>query len=122
MLEEFRERLRKAMEMRGITASELSRLSGVGKSDICYYLKGHYLPKQDKVYLMAKALDVDPGWLMTGVEQKYDENEGPRTDEARILAAGIDKLQKEQREQALSVIRAMFVKYSDYFEGDKDET
>ena len=122
MLEEFRERLRKAMEMRGITASELSRLSGVGKSDICYYLKGHYLPKQDKVYLMAKALDVDPGWLMTGVEQKYDENEGPRTDEARILAAGIDKLPKEQREQALSVIRAMFAKYSDYFEGDKDET
>ena len=122
MTEEFRHRLQKAIDMRGITASELSRISGVGKSDICYYLKGSYLPKQDKVYLMAKALDVDPGWLITGVEQKYDESDGPRTDEARILAAGIDKLPKEQREQALSVIRAMFAKYADYFEEGNNGT
>ena len=115
-MEEFKDRLRKAIEQRRITASELSRLSGVGKSDICYYLKGHYLPKQDKVYLMARSLDVDPGWLMTGVEQKHEEGEAPLTNEARILAAGIDKLPKEQREQALSVIRAMFTKYADYFE------
>ena len=43
------------------------------------------------------------------------------TDEARILAKGIDKLPKEQREQALSVIRAMFVKYADYFEKETDD-
>ena len=122
MFNGFQERLLKALNEREMSASELSRLCGVGKSDISNYLNGKYLPKQDKVYLIAQALNVDPGWLMTGVEQKYDENEGPRTDEARILAAGIDKLPKEQREQALSVIRAMFAKYSDYFEGDKDET
>lgn len=124
MIERFRDRLRKAMEMREVTASELSRRSGVGKSDICYYLKGHYLPKQDKIYLMAKALDVDPGWLFTGVEQKHEEGEVPLTSEARILAAGIDKLPKEQREQALNVIKAMFAKYSSYFEegSQTDET
>lgn len=43
------------------------------------------------------------------------------TEEARILAKGIDKLPKEQREQALSVIRAMFVKYADYFEKEKHD-
>ena len=43
------------------------------------------------------------------------------TEEARILAKGIDKLPKEQREQALSVIRAMFVKYADYFEKETDD-
>ena len=63
-------RLKQAITDRGITASELSRLSGVGKSDISYYLKGKYLPKQDKVFMLAQALNVDPGWLMTGVEQK----------------------------------------------------
>lgn len=66
---DFVERLREAIKNRGITASELSRLSGVGKSDISYYLKGRYLPKQDKVYMLAKALGVNPGWLMTGVDQ-----------------------------------------------------
>jgi transcriptional regulator with XRE-family HTH domain len=69
MNNEFNSRLKKAIEDRGITASELSRISGVGKSDISYYMKGKYLPKQDKVYMLARALDVDPGWLMTGVEQ-----------------------------------------------------
>ena len=42
------------------------------------------------------------------------------TVEARILAKGIDKLPPEQREQALNVIRAMFVKYADYFEKETD--
>lgn len=65
---DFKVRLRNTLQDKNITASELSRLSGVGKSDISNYLNGKYLPKQDKVYLLAKALGVDPGWLMTGVE------------------------------------------------------
>jgi transcriptional regulator with XRE-family HTH domain len=69
----FMFRLRKALEDKGITKSELSRISGVGKSDITYYLKGRYVPKQDKCYMLAKALDVDPGWLMTGIEPVADE-------------------------------------------------
>ena len=66
----FMERLRKALEDKGITRTELSRLSGVSKGDITHYLKGDYVPKQDKCYLLAKALGVDPGWLMTGFEPK----------------------------------------------------
>lgn len=38
-----------------------------------------------------------------------------KTPEARILAKGIDKLPKEQREQALNVVKAMFVQYQDLF-------
>jgi transcriptional regulator with XRE-family HTH domain len=73
MSNEFSERLRKAITDKGISASELSRISGVGKSDISYYLKGRYLPKQDKCYMLARALDVNPGWLMTGVQQRSTE-------------------------------------------------
>ena len=36
----------------------------------------------------------------------------PKTSEAKILAAGIDKLPKEQREMALNVMKAMFAKYA----------
>ena len=125
MSNEFQYRLQKVIAARGITAAELSRQSGIRRCDISNYINGKYLPKQDKVYLLAKALDVDPGWLITGVEptRPPEEAEVPQTSEARILAAGIDKLPKEQREQALSVVRAMFAKYSSYFEGEeKDET
>ena len=68
MENEFQYRLQKSIAAKGITASELSRLSGVGKADISNYINGKYLAKQDKVLLLAKALDVDPGWLMTGEE------------------------------------------------------
>ena len=40
----------------------------------------------------------------------------PRTDEARLLAKGVDKLSQAEREQALNVVKAMFTQYSDYFE------
>ena len=47
----------------------------------------------------------------------------PHTEEARILAKGIDQLPKEQREQALSVVRAMFEKYAKFFEKENaDDT
>ena len=124
MENEFQYRLLKILNERGISGSDLSRMSGVGRSDISNYLNGKYLPKQDKIYMLATALGVDPGWLMTGEEptKPPEELELPQTSEARILAAGIDRLPKEQREQALSVIRAMFAKYADYFEEDNNGT
>ena len=67
-MNEFQYRLQKVIAERGITASELSRLSGVGKSDISNYINGVYVAKQDKCYLLARALGVDAGWLMTGFE------------------------------------------------------
>lgn len=45
----------------------------------------------------------------------------PRTPEARILAKGVDRLPPEQREQALSVFRAVFANHADYFEKGKDQ-
>lgn len=48
----------------------------------------------------------------------------PKTQEARILAKGVDRLPQEQREQALSVFRAVFANHADYFEKgtDSDDT
>ena len=60
---EIAKRLRKTMEERRMNATELSLASGVGKSDISNYLSGKYKPKQDKIYLLARVLEVDPAWL-----------------------------------------------------------
>lgn len=43
----------------------------------------------------------------------------PKTEEARILAKGVDKLPKEQRELALNVVKAIFMQYEDYFKEDE---
>ena len=78
---------------------------------------------------IAKFFGVNIDWLYGFDVPKYTDpyiedriSEVPKTAEARILATGIDKLPKEQREQALNVIKAMFAKYSSYFEEDNDET
>ena len=68
MNNEFQYRLQKSLSSSGITASELSKMTGISEANISNYINGKYVPKQDKCYLIARALDVDPGWLMTGNE------------------------------------------------------
>ena len=52
-MENFGTRLKHTMEEKGMSASELSRASGVGKNLISYYIHGRCLAKQDKVFLLA---------------------------------------------------------------------
>ena len=118
MFDDFYERLRKVMAEKGLSASELSRMCGVGKSDICNYLKKKYLPKQDKIYLLAQALGVDPGWLMTGIDQKKEAMQSPRTAEARFVSIAMDKMPLKDRERAVNVLKAM---YGDYFDETEDK-
>ena len=57
-------RIRKALSIRNMTQSELCRKTKIATSAMSEYLRGLYEPKQDKVYIMSVALDVDPVWLM----------------------------------------------------------
>ncbi len=83
---EFQYRLQKALAESGLTASELSERSGVGKADISNYINGKYVGKQDKVYRLARALNVDPGWLMTGDEpHKTISNVSPVGEENDLI-------------------------------------
>ena len=130
MKEEFKNRLQKALSDSGMSAAELSEKSGISEANISNYLKGKYVAKQDKVYLLAKALDVDPGWLMVGGVPPivsghssyimYDMDNPPTTSEARILAKGIDKLGPEQRAQALAVVKAMFANHPELFDEERE--
>lgn len=61
---EIKDRLKEALQIRNITRTELSDLSGVPKPMITDYIKGRYKPKQDNIYALSKALDVSPYWLM----------------------------------------------------------
>lgn len=120
-MNEFQYRLQKSIAAAGITASELSEKTGISEANISNYINGKYIAKQDKCFLLARALNVDPGWLMTGDEPKKAEMKlnlfgaQPQTDEARILAKGIDKLDPEERARALAVVKAMFAQHPELF-------
>lgn len=57
------ERLKKAMDIKNMKQSELSRQTGIDKGSISLYLSGKYSPKGDKIYKLALALGVSPAWL-----------------------------------------------------------
>lgn len=62
--ETFARRLSEALECRQLKAADLSRLTGVSEGTISCYINGKYEAKQTRVRVFAKALDVDPVWLM----------------------------------------------------------
>ncbi len=62
--ETFANRLLEAIALRKVSKAELSREAGISKSSITRYTKGDWEGKQDAVYALAKALNVDEAWLM----------------------------------------------------------
>lgn len=70
----FSERFMIALSMRDMTQSDLSRLTGIGKSAISQYLKGSFVPKQQRVHAIAKALRVSEAWLM-GADVPMERND-----------------------------------------------
>jgi len=68
----FPERLKAAMEVRGMKANDLARLTGIDKAAISNYRSGAYVPKTDKLLLISETLRVNEAWLMGSDEVPMD--------------------------------------------------
>lgn len=60
----FCKQLKKAMQQKGISQTELCKRTGIPKGAMSQYLSGKFKPKQKRTYLIAKALNVSEAWLM----------------------------------------------------------
>ena len=56
-------RIKKALSIRNMTQTELCAKAKISKSSLSEYMSGKYIPRQDKVFILAQALNVDPVWL-----------------------------------------------------------
>lgn len=77
MDEDFATRLKKAMQIRNIKATELSEKAQLPKSAISQYLSGLYEAKQKSIFKLAKVLNVSESWLMgldVPMERNFDNN------------------------------------------------
>lgn len=61
---ELRDRLRQAMDARGMRATDLVDKTGIPKGTISYYLSGKTEPKSDRLYLIAQTLNISEAWLL----------------------------------------------------------
>lgn len=56
-------RLKIAMNNAGKKQIDIVRETGIDKGSMSHYLKGKYEPKQDVIFVLAKALNVSEMWL-----------------------------------------------------------
>lgn len=68
------ERIKFAMDLKGIKQSDICKITGIPKSAMSQYVSGAFEPKQDRIYLIAKALNVSEPWLM-GIDAPMQRSE-----------------------------------------------
>lgn len=128
--------LRKAMKL---TQTELANLLNISQGSLSGYETGRIEPDNDMIVKMADIFHVStdvilgrekliqtvepPLPIIQNTEPTSDmiSANPPRTAEARILSAGIDKMPARDRERALRMVRLMFDQYSEYFEEENDD-
>lgn len=85
----IKDRLNEALQLRGMSAADLAKKSGMAKSSLSRYLTGENIPRSIAIGKMAKALDVSPAWLL-GYDLTID---GKEPEEIRPVLE-LDKLSR----------------------------
>ncbi|HJA91225.1 MAG TPA: helix-turn-helix domain-containing protein [Candidatus Jeotgalibaca merdavium] len=108
MNSKFSDRLKLALKESGISQAELAVRAGISRSSITDYLKDRYEAKQDKVYEIARVLNVDEAWLM-GYQVNKEKNDISKSYNKNIdtIAAHIDENVTEEEMEDI-------IKYIDY--------
>lgn len=109
----------------GIQQKELAIVIGVSRPTVSEWEQNKKDPSGDRLKKLADFFKVDELVILgKGVVDLTDEHSGvPRTQEARILAAGVDKMPEEQRKRALKIMDLLFDMNANQFdeEGKKDD-
>lgn len=74
-MDQFKDNLRHAMKSANVTQSELADLIQCNKMSIASYLRGTVIPKSQRMYKLALALNVDMDWLsgVNSVRGSYEK-------------------------------------------------
>ena len=102
-------RIEIALEIRNMKQCDLCKLANVPKSSLSLYLKGAYEPKQDRIYSMARVLDVDETWLM-GYDVPMEKEHSPIvkqqvTKEEQMLLDLFRKVPESKQEMVIQMIQ-----------------
>jgi bifunctional S24 family peptidase/transcriptional regulator len=118
MKEKFIERLNSILQKRNLSQADLSKMTGIRSSSISDWLNGKYEPKQDKISIIAEALNVSPVWLIGYDDTSSNQSEGYYIDpetaeyaemlrtrpEMRMLFSASRGISKEEMQEAVNYI------------------
>lgn len=133
---------------KGIQQKELALEIGVANATVSDWEHGRKNPSGERLRKLAEYFNVEPLVILGSASTEPQQNlfvpedpaisgkseteqiierllkqldAQPKTHEARIVSGGMDKLPKEQREQILGVVRAMFSQHPELFEGENED-
>lgn len=102
-------RIKELREALGIKQEELALLCDVTQSTVSLWEIGKTFPRPKALGKLSERFGVSAGYIL-GIED--DDTKAPaqlpRTPEARIVSGAMDRLPKEQRDQIVAVVRAMY--------------
>lgn len=112
-VESCSQRISEALKHRNMKQADLCKLAKVPKSSLSLYLSGAYEPKQDRIYDMARVLNVSEAWLM-GYDVPMDRKDikKPSPEEMKLnegeqmLLDLFRKIPEDQQGLVLNLIRA----------------
>lgn len=86
------ERIKEGMELRNLKQADLVEMTGISKGALSSYISGRYIPKQNNIFLISKALNVSEAWLMGNdvpIDRHPNKNRGVTINVLGRVAAGI---------------------------------
>lgn len=96
----FAQRMKKAMDERRVTQSDLASMTGLGRSSISQYLSGKNEPKVKTIMTIADALNVSVEWLTGQIEETADGSVSgntinlPVSEAAKLMGVGKQFIRK----------------------------
>lgn len=115
------ERIRALRKQRGLNQDQLAELASLNRVTVAKYEAGRVEPGAQALVRIADALEVSTDTLLGRSDEICEPKNIPKTEEAWILAKGVDRLPEEERKKTLAVVQAMFNQYQDYFRREDDD-
>ena len=109
-------RLKEIREAKGISQRQAALALNLSPTVYNRYENGLREPSNALLLVIADYFGVTVDELLGRIPEDQDGFGRPMTTEARLLAAGVDRMSEEDRKRALDIMNVIFDKYKEYFE------
>lgn len=110
-------RIRTMRRSRKMTQADLANAINQSQSSITMYETGRREPDFETLEALADIFNVPLSSIVADEtsDNLYSPIMETMSSQARIISGGVDRMPPEKRDQALKILQAAFVEYSDFF-------
>ena len=116
------EKIRQLRKAKGYSQEQLARKLDITQGAVSQWEKNITTPAAEQLKTLAEIFEITVDSLLSEETQSEPQpTKQPRTHEARILAAGVDRMPAADRKRAIDIMTVVFNQYKDFFEGNDAE-